>query len=41
MLWRLLNYAIVGALECGLLCLLIRNRTLRTYLNLTGKERNS
>jgi ECF transporter S component (folate family) len=41
MLWRLLNYAIVGALEGGLLCLLIRNRTLRTYLNLTEKERNS
>jgi hypothetical protein len=41
MLWRLLNYVIVGALEGGLLCLLIRNRTLRTYLNLTEKERNS
>ncbi len=34
MLWRLLNYAIVGVLEGVLLCILIRNTTLRRYLSI-------
>lgn len=41
MLWRLLNYVIVGALEGGLLYLLIRNKTLRAHLNLHRKERDA
>lgn len=34
MLWRLLNYIIVGALEIAVIYPLIRNKTLRTYLSI-------
>lgn len=32
MLWRLLNYAIVGALECVLLCCLINNKAIKRQI---------
>ena len=32
MLWRLLNYVIVGAAECLLLAMLLKNKTLRAML---------
>ncbi len=34
MLWRLLNYIIVGALEIAIIYPLMRNKTLRTYLSI-------
>ena len=39
MLWRLLNYVIVGALECVLLCVLLKNKAImRTVGSIGGTK---
>ena len=39
MLWRLLNYLIVGTVEGFLLCYLMKNKTLKKQINAIVKER--
>ena len=38
-LWRLLNYAIIGAIECILLCLLFRNQFFRKQILSAGSDK--
>jgi hypothetical protein len=41
MLWRLVNYIIVGVLEGIILCLLIKNKSIRSYLRISRKGYNT